>query len=387
MDLFTIDKINYKADRFLDSFESVVWTERYYGDDHAEIVLPKTKIFMDQIKEGNLIGCSASNVPMIIETIDIKDQIKLSAISLLSWMNNRFIRATNRPDDKSYTLPTGIYPSQAVYIVIHDAISPDSPYLNGDIDTGISSPGRFAMPQILLDPLDSAVAGGAVTEYTVQFGPLYDALRSLAVADQMGIQIVRTLDPTLSQPFRFRSYYGSDRTTTSYAPVVPVRFSPEFDSLTNVEELRSLAQFKNCAIAFATNVPEMHEGVDDIIFSISGLTGFDLRAKLVFADNLGDPYPDRTYPTISQLHDQLESIASNSLGDSPRIRAVSGDAVPTVDHQYGVDYYLGDIVEMQGYTGLINRARVTEYVRTQDASGEKSYPTLSADGTDVDIGV
>jgi hypothetical protein len=365
MDLFTIDKINYKADRFLDSFESVVWTERYYGDDHAEIVLPKTKIFMDQIKEGNLIGCSASNVPMIIETIDIKDQIKLSAISLLSWMNNRFIRATNRPDDKSYTLPSGIHPSQAVYIVIHDAISPDSPYLNGDIDTGIASPGRFAMPQILLDPLDSASAGGAVTEYTVQFGPLYDALRSLAVADQMGIQIVRTLDPTLSQPFRFRSYYGSDRTTTSNA----------------------LAQFKNCAIAFATNVPEMHEGVDDIIFSISGLTGFDLRAKLVFADNLGDPYPDRTYPTISQLHNQLESIASNSLGDSPRIRAVSGDAVPTVDHQYGVDYYLGDIVEMQGYTGLINRARVTEYVRTQDASGEKSYPTLSADGTDIDIGV
>lgn len=377
MEIFTIDNINYKADRILDSFESVIWTERYYGDDHAELILPATEIFMDQVKEGMFLGCSESNVPMIIETIDFRDKkMNISAISILSWLNNRFIRTSPHADVRAYVL-TNIFPSQALYTVIYDAISPDSSYLNGDIDTGILNPGRFAMPEILLDILDSNVMSSVALDFTVPFGPLYDAMREIAIGYSMGIQIVKTLDPFVPQPFRFRSYTGSDR-TRSNTGVSPVRFSPEFDSLTNVEELRSLAQYKNCAIAFAPNVPEMNSGGEDLVYGpSSGIRGFFLRAKLIFADELGDPYPDGTYPTIPQLSSRLQSIATDSLGESPYIREVSGDAVTTLEHKYGVDYYLGDVVEVEGYTETINIARVTEYVRTQDASGKKEYPTFT----------
>jgi hypothetical protein len=57
---------------------------------------------------------------------------------------------------------------------------------------------------------------------------------------------------------------------------------------------------------------------------------------------------------------------------------VDGEVAPTNLFQYGKDYNLGDIIEVQGNTSLVDVSRVTEYIRTQTAEGEKSYPTVVA---------
>jgi hypothetical protein len=45
--------------------------------------------------------------------------------------------------------------------------------------------------------------------------------------------------------------------------------------------------------------------------------------------------------------------------------------------QYNVDYTLGDIIEVQGNSGVVQTSRVTEYIRAQDNSGEKAFPTVA----------
>jgi hypothetical protein len=56
---------------------------------------------------------------------------------------------------------------------------------------------------------------------------------------------------------------------------------------------------------------------------------------------------------------------------------VDGQIVPDIQFKYGVDYNLGDIVEVEAPSSTITKARVTEYIRTQDKEGERSYPTLT----------
>jgi hypothetical protein len=38
---------------------------------------------------------------------------------------------------------------------------------------------------------------------------------------------------------------------------------------------------------------------------------------------------------------------------------------------------LGDIIEVQGNSDIVSTARVTEYIHSQDAAGEKAYPTVT----------
>jgi hypothetical protein len=46
-------------------------------------------------------------------------------------------------------------------------------------------------------------------------------------------------------------------------------------------------------------------------------------------------------------------------------------------YAYGVNYFLGDTVKLVGDYGLEEKARVTEYIRAEDATGVKAYPTLT----------
>jgi hypothetical protein len=63
--------------------------------------------------------------------------------------------------------------------------------------------------------------------------------------------------------------------------------------------------------------------------------------------------------------------------DNKFTKVVDGEIVPDIQFKYGVHYYLGDVVELQGNSGIVQNARVTEYIRTQDESGERAYPTVT----------
>jgi hypothetical protein len=46
-------------------------------------------------------------------------------------------------------------------------------------------------------------------------------------------------------------------------------------------------------------------------------------------------------------------------------------------YQYGVDYFLGDLVELRNVDGAVSNMLVTEQIFVSDKQGERSYPTLS----------
>jgi hypothetical protein len=375
MELSTLDD-NFEPENIIDGYESLIWTEKYYGDSEVQVVVPATKQYFEQLPPEKFLGLDESDEVMIIESRDIKDKkMKITGISILSWLNNRFLRTSKHADDKIWDLTgTTLDVGEILYSVIHAAIGEDSPYLNGDIPIGIDSPERFMLPQIRMDVGDWPDDLFETDTWTIPYGPLYDTLHDIAIGFQLGLQITRLRDPFATKPLRFRVYRGEYRIPVSGDDRVTVRFSEDLDFLTEAEELESISQRKDLAFAFATNFVTMVEGGEASAFSYQ--TGFKLRVMQMLLDDFGDPNSTGTYPPDSVVKTMLDTRAKTALGESTAIKIVTGTVVDTFQHRYGSDYYLGDVVQLQGANGAITNVRVTEYIRSKDSNGVRRYPTL-----------
>ena len=208
---------------------------------------------------------------------------------------------------------------------------------------------------------------------------VYDALREIATTYEIGMQIV--LDP-ITYTLGFRSYKGLDRTSRQSDNSL-IRFSPHLESFTNIKELQSIASLKTLVYTFAPTNPDGLAYQPGVSFlSDSDLSGFDLRVLMVFAEDITTDMVDGD---ATKLIDILNSRSKNALTTNRFVRAIDGEIVPNNQYTYKQDYFLGDLIEVQGKTETIQVARVSEYIRSHDASGEKSYPTLTMLDSENDI--
>src|SRR4051812_2380890 len=253
MEIYTMDR-DFKRQSTIDEFFSAIWTERYYGDGDFELnVIPNSAIdFFLPI--GQFVGIPESFEPMIVETRNVeKDILKITGISLTKWLNNRFVRSSPDPEVNEW-LVTGIKPGVLLTTMVQNwAIS--SSYLNDYSGTppansmGLTpNASALRVPGLTISGSDSA---GSNIDATISFGPLYDALRQIAVAYTVGMKI--TLDAVTSSSYTlgFKSYRGVNR-TSDQSIVDIVRFSPDQDSLNNVKTLESLEPYASIVFAVAS---------------------------------------------------------------------------------------------------------------------------------------
>ena len=84
---------------------------------------------------------------------------------------------------------------------------------------------------------------------------------------------------------------------------------------------------------------------------------------------------------------QLQDLAYDTLDAKIVQMAVNGTAVEDkVSYTYGVDYNIGDIVQVENDFGILGTMRVTEFITSHSASGFEMYPTFTstAGGNDDD---
>lgn len=367
MEPFILDR-NFNKTHIIDEFGSIIWTERYYGDDEVELVVPATQEMYQKIPLGAFLGLDGSDRIMILESLKLEHgDLKFTGISLLNWMNNRFIRTSALHEDRYWYLEGT--PGWILWAIIYYMCVGSSPYLDGTIPTGIVNPQRFAIPGLHLRDYDQT---GAVIKVGIPFGPMYDAMKEIATTYEIGMQII--LDKTSPNYLQFRSYKGLDR-TSAQSVYSKVRFSPQMDSFANISEIQSQADHKTDVFAFAPGNPDgLATGVaPGVSTETSAYSGFDLRALLVFADDITT---DQVGGSSANLVSLLNNRALDERTNRKFVKAVDGEIVPDNQFQYGIHYNMGDVIEVQGNTGVVQDARITEYIRSQDSTGEKSYPTV-----------
>lgn len=376
MELYTLNR-NFQKQSLIDGFHSIIWTERYYGDNEVELIVPATASMIEKIPLGIFLSVDGSDEIMILENRSFEEpnKIKFTGIGILPWLNNRFVRTSPNHEDR-YWYISGSSIGETLWLIVFNMCVDGSPYLSGEIDIGIQNPEQFIVPGLGLGSFD--VFGDPIS-VGVPYGPVYNALRELATPYEIGIKI--TLDDVSEDSYTlgFRSYMGLDRTTLQSENSI-VRFSPQIESFTDIKELQSIADLKTLAYAFAPENPDGLATFPGLNRLAGELTGFDLRALQIFAEDIttdmieGDPV---------NLVNILNSRARDGLTDNRFVNAIDGEIVPNNQYKYGRDYGLGDIVEVQGKLGTVQTARVTEHIRSKDATGEKSYPTVTMLGEEI----
>jgi hypothetical protein len=369
MDLITLDSNNQPA-KLVQNYDSLIWTERFNtlgqtgGIGDFQITTGLVDQFMELLPEGQIVSLRESNVPMIVEDhkIDRKKNtpqvLTITGRSFDSILERRISIQAVTGWNKDWQVVLKTPSDVAQYIINQICVA------------GVSDPADIFPPDQfqLLNASDYNTSTGPDKTFTVARGNLYATVLALLQTEaaedtttspvtpavvQHGLRSIRPNAAGTANALEI--YLGTDRTNEVY-------FDATRDLLDDGSYLFSKKNSANVAyFVGASAVGKMHEG-DSVP------TGFDRRVTLVDASQAG---------AIPQ--DALQAQVSMSLAEAHVTAMFDGSINQDISpYIYGVDYNLGDIVRIAGDYGLDQKARVTEYIRSEDNTGVKSYPTLTA---------
>lgn len=389
MDIYTLTD-TFLANEVVDEFVSAIWTERYTKSGDVQLVLPVTEKNLDVLKEGTYLALRGSQEVMEIETQRIEEGLlTVNGLTLdASILQQRFLWSYNPLDSAAenrivdYTDATKKPGEFISSLVTKWAISPTPfplAYSDADLDWA-----NEAIPRLTLGAVDTS---GTVQRITAPIGPLYQVIEQLADQYNVGVSLyLESADPVTGYSLKFETYQGKDRTSgQSTYPLV--RLVPELDGISDIKEIRSNAQYKNVVYVYYQGEITKHLA-EPTLPEPEGLA-----RRVLVTDAVGEPVGRKVtyqqqYPWVGGNYTQTvigageiaafrEQNARDALANHNYIRAIDGQTSPISDYKFGTNYELGDIIELEGLTGAVSKARITEYIRSQDKSGERSYPTIS----------
>lgn len=389
MDLYTLTD-TFLPNEVVDEFVSAIWTERYSDKGDVQLVVPATPENLEKLKDGTFLALRGTNEVMELETASIEDRMAtIVGETLDGFLNNRLVWFKNPgydSDDENSPLVVDYTqeatPGQFLATVVDKMVINPGPAWTGDwADADLNWPYEI-IDNLELGAVDTS---GTAKRLTIPTGPLYDGLEQLAKQEGLGFSLyLDVADEITGYVLKFTTYRGVDHTTGSSYPLV--RLTPDMDSLSEVKEVRSRANWKNVCYVWYKN--EISKHLADP--SAPEPEGFDRRVMVVDAE--GEPVGRKVVYSSGAMYGgswtryvvgpaEIAAFraqnAKDALAMHNYILAIDGQTSPINDYKYGVDYGLGDIIELEGITGAISKARVTEYIRSQDKNGAKEYPTIS----------
>lgn len=356
MEMYILDSL-LRRTQVVDKFESLIWTERWQDIGDFDLVLKSTLETRRQFTVGTLVAINKSYRVMTVETIvnstdsEGKLILKVQGRSLEAVLEDRVAKDTM---DDLFNDPVWVLsgtPGNIARTMFNDIC------VLGNLDVKDKIPFIIAGTMYPADTISEYA-----TSIDLELKPmiLYDAIKELCDLYDLGFRLVRNFD---TSQLYFNIYAGNDR-TTGQTTLPPVIFSLGFDNLQDITELTTIDKSKNvayvlCEVGFAVVYP------DDVDPDIEG---FERRVLLVEATDITDETFDIPAALIQKGKEELAKNRGSSLLD--------GELNHNSMYTYGLEYNLGDLVEMRNVDGVVSQQRVTEQIFTCDGEGERAYPTL-----------
>lgn len=345
---------NFQVTGVVDMFTSFIWTERYSAQGDFELELPIASGALSFINTDSYLYLPLSNRLMLIDTVKIHSDVEsgtnvlVSGISLESILSRRVAWI--------FYAKNGNLQTVVKEILDRDFIDPD------EDDRKVSN-------LSFTTSVDPAVTALDV-EVQLLGENLYETVKSICDTVDLGFRITMV---TLGS-WEFELYAGKDR---SYNQVQNpyVVFSPGFENLLSSNYVTSKQLMKTCAYIGGEG-----EGAAKVIAWISQPDGeylSGLNRREIFVDASGVSSQSGVIPE-EEYYLQLEQKGKEALAEASEFSIFDGEAAVGDMYEYGRDYYLGDIVQITNEYGFSSRSRVVEFIRSEDETGIKSYPTFAA---------
>lgn len=364
--IYFLDK-KYNSRDAIDSFKSMIWTDRYSSCGEFELHIPAEYGGLTRFHEGDYLWVEDSDRLMILESINLQtdsengDYIILSGRSLESILDRRIIWGP--------TVLTGNFQEGIKTLLTRNVISP--------------SIASRAIPNFSFrestDP--------RITELTVEaqyFGEnLYEEIEHLCQEKDVGFQVL----PIGEGGFEFSLFCGTDR---SYDQIENpwVVFAPNYENLFSSNYLYSRKEMKNATLVGGQGENWSRATVEVTSDNSSGLDRREMftDASSMTNDTSGiendDTLTDEEKQEIvaalnSQYIEQLSQRGKEDLANTAITEVFDGEVDTSVQYVYRKDFYLGDIVQIENDYGLEAATRVSEVVISHDESGKTIVPTFT----------
>lgn len=357
MELFILDEL-FRSLYNIDTFESLIWTERYNGCGNFEFYTPVSQ-----------------SILQVVNTIQKKMEAKLDCYA---WLKDSGTAMVIEDLEITTDVETGnhlIVSGRGLESLLERRIIWDQTVLNGKLQNGVQK----LIADAIIDPkitdrkiskfIFSPSVDELITSLTIRAqytgDNLYDTILTICDTYQLGFDVI--LDS--NNNFVFSLIYGEDR---SYEQDINpyVVFSPKYENIINSDYLESVKTLKN-----VTLVAGEDEGTSRrtrIVGSSSGLARRELYtdARDIQSETEDGVLPDSEYNAL------LDQRGTEKLAENIYTKVFTGEIEATKTFIYGRDFFKGDIVQIVNEYGMESRVRVSEIVRVQDASGYSMYPTF-----------
>lgn len=337
----------------IDIFESIIWRDRYSKAGDFELYTRASASMFQILREDYYLGMPESDRLMIIESIELKTDAEegnlfiVKGRSLESIIGRRIIW---RQTGLSGTLQNGIK-----QLLEENAINPDDP-------------DRRILRLIFEESTDPLVVGIPIDQqYTGD--NLLDVVEELCDANNIGFKITLNADGQ----FVFKLYAGVDRSFDQIENPW-VAFSPDLENLTNTEYFHSKVPFKTITLVGGEG-----EGSDRVTAQVALPSGAntDLERRELFTDARDvSSMQNGVQLSSAEYNSLLVQRGILSLLESTPASSFDGQVDPNTTYKQGVDFFLGDIVQIENEYGLRGRARVTELIFSENLSAKDIYPTF-----------
>lgn len=349
MDLFVLDQ-NLNAVSVIDTYESFIWTDRYYKYGDFELYTPMYDGILDVIKQDYYLQRRDSDRVMIIEKLLIEtdseegNHLTVTGRSLESILDRRVVWG-------QVTL-NGNLQNEIERLLNLCIISPSNE--NRKISNFMFK--ASTNPDITALKIEAQYTGDN----------LYEVIQK--ICEEQGIGFKVTLQ---DHSFVFELYSGTDRSYEQTA-VPYVIFSPKFDNIISSNYVESKASLKNVALIGGEG-----EGSARKYAAVGNLVGLERRELFVDARDISSDVDGGSTLTTEEYTALLTQRGKEYLAENSEVVSFEGQMETSIMYKYGKDFFEGDIVQIANEYGHESKVRVLEVITSENEEGISTYPTFS----------
>lgn len=349
MDILVLNP-NLEIIDVIDTYESLIWTERYnnYGDFELYTKLPND--LLSVLDTDNYLKIADSDRLMVIEDFQIKTDVENGSGLIVKGRSGESL--LDRRIIWNQTVIDGDLQNGIKKLIDENLISPT------DTDREI--------PKFIFDLTDDENI--TTLDATAQFTRknLGESTIKLCQASSVGFRVIFDSE---NDTLRFQLYFGKDR---SYSQLENpyVIFSKEFDNLINSDYSKNKSNLKTLTVVAGEG-----EGAARKLKIVGSGVGLARREMETDARDLSQTV-DGVVISDAEYYAQLEQRGLEDLSENSTDDKFDCEVDTTSMFKYGVDFFLGDIIQIVSEYGVEAKARVKEIIRSKNTNGVSIYPTL-----------